>query len=177
MLLIFFFVCVVSGASGGDTASDAADIKAFNGAMEALFAMQSGVAPVSAHDASRRELSNLMRRQSVSQRLTELRALSDTDLFRMAQLAAVGGASRWKRDDASNLILLTKDGQMIHPYSPGAVESDVMMCVICALLTVIAIHHVVLQPTPPAAAPPLAAAPDSAGKQLGDKFAATILPT
>ena len=29
---------------------------------------------------------------------------------------------------------------------PGAVESDVMLCVICALLTVIAINHVVPKP-------------------------------
>ena len=88
----------------------------------------------------------------------DLRALSDTDLFRLAQLAAVGGSSRWKRDDASNLILLTKEGQMTHPYSPGAVESDVMLCVICALLTVIAIHHVVLQPAAAATPSPTPAA-------------------
>ena len=137
--------------------------------MEAVFAMQSGAAPVSAHAASRRALSNLMRRQSISLDLQQLHALSDVELFRLALLAAVGGASRWKRDEASNLILLTKDGQMMHPHSPGAVESDVMLCVICALLTVIAIHHVVLQPPPPSPSPP------PPFKPPGDTFANTLL--
>ena len=91
----------------------------FGTAMELLFAMQSGAGPVSAHAASRRALSNLMRRQAIPLRAEELRALPDAELLRTAQLAAVGGASRWKRDDATNFILLAKDGQMMHPYSPG----------------------------------------------------------
>ena len=113
---------------------------AYDTAMESVFALQSGVTPVSGHVAARRALSSLMRRQSIPQKLQELRALGDADLCRLAQLAAVGGVSRWKRTN-DELILLTENGQMIHPYSPGAVESDVMLCVICALLTVIAVHH------------------------------------
>ncbi len=113
----------------------------FGTAMDAVFTLQSGAGPVSAHAASRRALSNLMRRQAIPSAAPDLRALPDAELVRMAQLAAVGGASRWKREE--NLIVLAKDGQMMHPYSPGAVESDVMLCVICALLTVIAINHVV----------------------------------
>ena len=119
----------------------------FGAAMETVFALSSGTGPVSEHAASRRALSNLMLRQSIPSAAAELRALTDTELLRMAQLAAVGGASRWKRDEGNNLILLGKDGQMAHPYSPGAVESDVMLCVICALLTVIAINHVVSKPS------------------------------
>jgi hypothetical protein len=113
----------------------------YDAAMDSIFALQSGVTPVSGHVAARRALSNMMRRQSIPQEISDLRSLSDADLFRLAQLASIGGVSRWKRNTSNDLILLTDNGQMIHPYSPGAVESDVMLCVICALLTVIAIHH------------------------------------
>ena len=71
------------------------DTVAFDSAMNTLFAAQSGTGSVSAHVASRRALSNLMRRQSIAQGLVELRSLSDIELIRMAQLAAVGGTSRW----------------------------------------------------------------------------------
>ena len=106
----WFIVCLFAMAAAADD---------FGTAMESLFAMQSGAGPVSAHAASRRALSNLMRRQAIPLRAEELRALPDAELLRTAQLAAVGGASRWKRDDATNFILLAKDGQMMHPYSPG----------------------------------------------------------
>jgi hypothetical protein len=132
---VLFFTLVLTMAAADE----------FGAAMETVFALNSGTGPVSAHAASRRALSNLMLRQSIPFTAAELRALTDTELLRIAQLAAVGGASRWKRND--NLILLGKDGQMAHPYSPGAVESDVMLCVICALLTVIAINHVVSKPS------------------------------
>ena len=69
---------------------------------------------------------------------SQLRELSDVALMRMAQLAAVGGVSRWKRGGENGTqIVLNDDGAMLHVYSPGAVESDVMLCIICVLLTFI----------------------------------------
>ena len=67
---------------------------------------------------------------------SQLRLLSDTGLLRLAQLAAVGGVSRWKRENGTRIVL-NNDGAMTHAYSPGAVESDVMLCIICVLLTFI----------------------------------------
>lgn len=131
---LFFLFFFAAGASA----------QAFGDAMNAVFALQSGAGPVSAHLASQRRVEGLMRRQGIPQDAAELRTLPDAQLLRLAQLAAVAGVSRWKRDDATNAILLTDGGEMMHPFSPGAVESDVMVCVICALLTVIAIHHHVL---------------------------------
>jgi hypothetical protein len=65
---------------------------------------------------------------------------------------------------------------MMHPYSPGAVESDVMLCVICALLAVIAIHNVVLQHpnTIPSGGVPSTENGLTKMKQDNNAFAATI---
>ena len=70
---------------------------------------------------------------------SQLRLLSDAGLLRLAQLAAVGGVSRWKRENGTRIVL-NNDGAMTHVYSPGAVESDVMLCIICVLLTFIAMN-------------------------------------
>lgn len=77
-------------------------------------------------NASRVAIQALMRDQNLT-------GLCDNN--RVVQLAAVGGVSRWKRN--GSLFLLNGDGDLIHEYSPGAVESDVLMCIICALLTFI----------------------------------------
>jgi hypothetical protein len=84
---------------------------------------------------SRHAVMNLMLQQDIIP--SQLRLLSDVGLLRMAQLAAVGGVSRWKRENGTRFFL-NKDGVLLHAYSPGAVESDVMLCIICVLLTFIA---------------------------------------
>jgi hypothetical protein len=91
-------------------------------------------------NASRHAVLNLMLRQDIPPSPSQLRLLSDDALLRLAQLAAVGGVSRWKRENGTK-ILLDGDGVMMHAYSPGAVESDVMLCIICVLLTFIAMTH------------------------------------
>jgi len=120
---------------------------AFDQAINSAFALASGSRSPADKQACRKSLLDLMARQGIPTQTISLRALSDADLYRLALLAAIGGASRWRRDDDNNLIF-TEDGHLVHPFSPGAVESDVMLCLICALLTVIAIHHIVLVAPP-----------------------------
>jgi hypothetical protein len=68
-------------------------------------------------------------------KLQNIATPSDYDACRVAQLAAVGGASRWKRNGTR--LVLDEGGALTHDYSPGAVESDVMLCIVCVLLTFI----------------------------------------
>jgi hypothetical protein len=88
-------------------------------------------------NVSRHAVLNLMIQQDIVP--SQLRLLNDVGLLRLAQLAAVGGVSRWKRENGTRIVL-NNDGAMTHAYSPGAVESDVMLCIICVLLTFIAMN-------------------------------------
>ena len=151
---------------------------AWDTALNGVFSMLSRSNPVSNNEVCRRSVQDLMTRQNIPQTIAELRKLDDISLYKLAMLASVGGMSRWGRDSAdSNLLTITEDGHLIHPYSPGAVESDVMLCIICALLTVIATFHLI-PPHTHSASPPPAGATRTASKvkhlplqqpQLGQK--------
>jgi len=119
---------------------------AWNSALDQVFSMASQANPVSNNEACRRSIQDLMTRQRIPQNIADIRRLDDVMLFQLAMLASVAGISRWGRDPYnSTLLKITDDGRLIHPYSPGAVESDVMLCIICALLTVIATFHLIPQ--------------------------------
>jgi hypothetical protein len=119
---------------------------AWNSALDHVFSMSSQANPVSNNEACRRSIQDLMTRQHIPQKIADLRNLDDVALFQLAMLASVAGISRWGRDPYNTTLLkITDDGRLIHPYSPGAVESDVMLCIICALLTVIATFHLIPQ--------------------------------
>ena len=130
------------GAAAGSTGDEGTD--PFSQAMDNTFALASKSAAVSGQRTCTKSVKDLMVRQGIPIVLAELRNLSDAELYSLAFLAAVGGISRWNRAEGSNLILLTEDGILTHPNSPGAVENDLMLCIVCALLTVIAIHHLIL---------------------------------
>ena len=122
---------------------------AWDAALNGVFSMLSRSNPVSNNEICRRSIQDLMTRQNIPQTIADLRKLDDVSLYKMAMLASVAGMSRWGRDASDgNLLTITEDGHLIHPYSPGAVESDVMLCVICALLTVIATFHLIPPPYP-----------------------------
>jgi hypothetical protein len=115
--------------------------EAWDSALNGVFSMLSKSNPVSNNEICRKSIQDLMIRQNIPQTIAEIRKLDDVSLYKLAMLASVGGMSRWGRD--GSLLSITEDGHLIHPYSPGAVESDVMLCVICALLTVIATFHLI----------------------------------
>jgi hypothetical protein len=115
--------------------------------MDTTFVLQSGSTQVSAHMACVRSIMDLMVRQNIPVTAESLRGLNDTALLRLGMLSAVAGVSTWKRDAPMGVLFqLSEDGRLIHPYTPNAVETDVMLCVVCALLVVIAMSH--LQPKP-----------------------------
>ena len=111
-------------------------------AMDSLFILQSGSSPVSANVDCTRSILDLMVRQNIPTTVESLRMLNDTALLRLGMLSAVAGISTWKRDvSTGTLFQLTTDGHLINPYTPNAIETDVMLSVVCALLVVIAISH------------------------------------
>ena len=137
-LLISFFIILsmVFQSACGEA------IFAFGEAMDSAFVLASQAAPVSNNMACKKSILDLMIRQNIPHESPDaIRSLSDRELYKLAMMAAVAGISRWTRNDNNTLLALTEDGKLIHPYSPGVIESDVMLCVICALLTVIATFH------------------------------------
>lgn len=112
------------------------------GALDAVFVLASKARSVSGNMACRQSILDLMVRQTIPTNAEAIRTLSNTQLLSLAMLASVGGISTWKRDASDDyLFQLTDEGRLIHPYSPNAVETDVMLCIICALLIVIATLH------------------------------------
>ena len=110
--------------------------------MNRVFVLSSKSSSVSGNLMCTKSIMDLMIRQSIPLSPLGLRALNDTELLQIAMTASVAGVSSWKRDTVSNtLFQLTDQGRLVSPYTPNAVESDVMLCIICALLIVIAIFH------------------------------------
>ena len=113
-------------------------------ALDEIFSMASYANPASNNEACVNSIRDLMKRQEIPLATAELRMLNDVQLHKLAILASVAGISRWTRDkDNVTKFLIAENGHLLHPYSPGAVESDVMLCIICVLLTVIATFHLI----------------------------------
>ena len=122
------------------------ETKSFNTAVDSLFILESRSFPVSGQLVCIKALRALLLRQGIPIRLDLLRQMKDVELYQLALLAALGGASKWNRDSGTNLVVISDDnGALSYPNTPKAVEGDLMLCVVCALLTVIAMHHM----TPP----------------------------
>ena len=110
--------------------------------MNSVFVLNSKSSYVSGSAACSRSVWDLMVRQSIPVSAAGLRDLNDTQLLRVAMMASVAGISTWRRDaETDTLFQLTEDGRLVHPYTPNAVETDVMLCVVCTLLVVIAMSH------------------------------------
>ena len=114
-------------------------------AINETFAIGGGAMAPSHLSVCHRRMCDLMTRQRIPCLAADLRGLSDAGLYRIALLASIGGMSeQWQRDAATDAFLLDESGRMQPAFAPSQVESDVMMCIICALLGVIAIYYVAL---------------------------------
>ena len=126
-----------------------AEEDAFSVALNATFTLEGGVQSPTQIGACARSLQSLMRRQRIPETAWELRGLSDARLVQLALLAAVAGTTGpWQRDGSTDLLLLDELGRLRPAFVPNQVESDVMLCLICALLALIAAYYFVLTPSP-----------------------------
>jgi hypothetical protein len=124
-----------------ETNQEISDLKAWNAAMDEIFVLDSGSSPISNHERCNHNIKNLLLRQNYPLNVTQIKNMDLTSLYKFVILASISGISHWKRNPSSNKIILTDNGYPIHPSSPINVESDIMTCIICALLIVIATFH------------------------------------
>lgn len=131
----------------------------FASALDKTFAMQSSSVGASNNEAVTRSVTALMVRHGIPTNAAALRNASDERLTQLAMVAAVGSISSWRRSSEGH-FLLDERGALVHMHSAGAVESDIMMCIVCALLAVVVMFHIVaVPPQQPAAGDGKAAAP------------------
>lgn len=114
----------------------------FAEAVNKIFVLDSVSSPVSAQESCLMNIRDLLIRQKLPLNVTEFRNMDDSKIYEVLILSALTGISPWKRDD-DNKIKLTDFGYPIHPSLPTNIESDVMTCIICALLIVIATFHLI----------------------------------
>ncbi len=134
LIISFFFFDVVNSFSLYN--------RQFAEAMDNLFVLDSASSPVSAQESCLMNIRDLLIRQKLFFNVTEFHNLTDVKIYEVLILSAMTGISPWKRDD-DNKIKLTDFGYPIHPSLPTNIESDVMTCIICALLIVIATFHLI----------------------------------
>lgn len=157
VLLLLYCLALLLGipmVRAAATAVDAAaGVTPLAAAINEVFKLQSGAEGVSDHAPSVRRLTSLMLRQRIPTDVDVLRTLPDDELMRIAVVAAIGGmdGGPWKRDeDGGRLFLLDENGVLVHSVVPAAMESDVMLCLIIALLAVVVMQALASSPAPPA---------------------------
>jgi hypothetical protein len=118
-------------------------------ALDQLTVCQSGASAPSHMETARRRFASLLRRQRLPMDAASVRALSDVEVSRLLLMAAVGGMdTSWRRSPASSSSaeeetpskwLIDAHGRLIPAFAPNQVESDVLLCIICALLGALAL--------------------------------------
>lgn len=115
-------------------------------ALDRLTLCQSGASAPSHMETARRRFASLLRRQRLPMDAASVRALSDVEVSRLLLMAAVGGMdTSWRRSPASSAEeetpkwLIDAHGRLIPAFAPNQVESDVLLCIICALLGALAL--------------------------------------
>ena len=166
MLLLLLLLLVATASAQPPARAEADNPVAFAAAMNRVFVLRSGAGPAAEFAPCRKRMLDLMRRQRLPVRARDLRAvLTDDELFRIVLLAAIATmGQQWARDGSTDAFLVDERGALVRASIPTAVENDVMLCLVCALLTVIAALHIA--PPSAAAAPtaPTAAAAAAAKK-------------
>jgi hypothetical protein len=156
--LLFFFGSWTAAAADAnpnhdDNTEDAAVVvvwpEPLAEALDQLTVCQSGASAPSHMETARRRFASLLRRQRLPMDAASVRALSDVEVSRLLLMAAVGGMdTSWRRSPASSSSaeeetpskwLIDAHGRLIPAFAPNQVESDVLLCIICALLGALAL--------------------------------------
>lgn len=113
-------------------------------AIAQTFALSSGAAGVQYNAKCQQRIKGLMQRTSIPYNITSLRwNTTDEELLHIAILASIAHISPWQRVVKNPaLILLDDSGKLLPLYSISSMESNIMLCVICTLLAVIASIHI-----------------------------------
>jgi hypothetical protein len=117
------------------------DTSEWKQALDLTFLSKSKASKVSEDRACNLNVKHMLLRQDMPVNVTWVRSLDDIHLYRILFLAGIAGISPWVRDDETGLLLLDENGHLTHISSPSLIESDIMICIICSLLIVIATFH------------------------------------
>jgi hypothetical protein len=120
---------------------DETSLKLFNTAFDQLFVLDSGASYASNQELCRKTVKDLLIRQNIPLNHTTLRNLDLVALYKISFMAGLTGITNWKRDDF-NKIKLTDYGFPIQDSNPSNIETDIMTCIICALLIIISTFHI-----------------------------------
>ena len=112
-------------------------------AIDKTFSLQSAAQGASGHPGASRGIKAMLLRHGLPRSAAQLRNSSDAALLKMAMLAAVGSMSTWQRG-SDGRIVLDESGSMMQENHFTAVESDVMLCIVCTLLAIIVMFHIIV---------------------------------
>lgn len=112
-------------------------------AIDATLQLESGAQQPSHNAECLASMRTLLLRSNLSSSALELRHnTTDADLLRLALLASIALISPWDQDPETGRFLLTERGILLEAYHPSTSESDIMLCVVCALLAIIVMFHI-----------------------------------
>lgn len=115
------------------------DIK-FVQAVDNIFSIQSGLSPTSQNELCMKNIKDMFLRQEIPWTANEIRNSSDEFILKIAILATYSSFSSWKKTD-SGKIIINQYGFPVKSTSILETEIDVLLCIICALMTVLATSH------------------------------------
>jgi len=138
-------------ASSNEMSGDTDDVArallgtgALGEAMDQTVALASGTLLASRNKRCFQSLEALMIRNNIPTTASGLRQnLSDAALLRIGLLASIALISPWDQHPLNGLLLISDRGVLLEAHHPSTSESDIMLCVVCALLAIIIIFHVV----------------------------------
>ena len=138
----FFLMVVLFWWSNACVATDGHDL--FRQAFPTVFCLKNRDQAIELNPRCVSRVRALMTRNAIPVDVTELRNLSDVHLMRLGMLAAISHISPWMRDkNDTGCILLDNDGRLSPEHEVSTMESNVMLCIVCALLAVIGAMHIV----------------------------------
>jgi hypothetical protein len=125
-------------------------------AMDSSLSFFSSTANPSNNTLCTHNIRELMIRNGIVPSASSLRNnLTDAQLMRLGILASIALISPWNQD-AQGKFFITDRGILVEDYHPSSSESDIMLCIVCVLLSIIVLfhvtsaqHHYVLAPPPP----------------------------
>jgi hypothetical protein len=116
---------------------------AFGEAMDRTVALSSGTLMASKNKRCFASMEALMIRNNIPTTASELRHnLTDAELLRIGLLASIALISPWDQHPLTGRLLISDRGVLLEAYHPSTSESDIMLCVVCALLGIIIMFHV-----------------------------------
>jgi hypothetical protein len=111
-------------------------------AMDSTLALLSGTSSPSNNSFCIQNMKELMIRNSIIPSASYLRNnLTDAQLLRLGILASIALISPWDQDPNGKFFISDR-GILVEDYHPSSSESDIMLCVVCTLLSIIVLFHV-----------------------------------